>query len=432
MRLIDISHKYPIVEQLMSNLRDITFQKDSLLFKKSIYALGQILGTELSCHLDYKKEDIVTPFGTASCKRLIHQPIIVPILRAGRALQEGVASILVDSTIVDCDCPKSINGHRNAKIDTDKIGLNNPCVICEPIIAGGKSLISTVKALKKHNSKIYILSCIVTNYALPILQEKLPDNVLLLTCAIDDFTPAIRGTRPGLGDVGDLLYGLKRFKIKMNTLYDSLNEEAKEIPENVNIKMIFRHSFRDPFLGENDYQTMPLNEYGILKAMELGYCIEYPIGNMYSSKLERCIQTLEYMTESDKITIVPEYLTTVFTYDNEIADTQIKLLGSLKKVIIDLKNGKTIPGFYPINITVKKIIDFVFNTGNKKCCIDLYCTHDFHIGMLLAVMFDDIDTIDDLAANWPNMLEGMLLYGTRESFYCLWRGKTKYFRNYLI
>ena len=198
MRLIDISHKYPIVEQLMSNLRDITFQKDSLLFKKSIYALGQILGTELSCHLDYKKEDIVTPFGTASCKRLIHQPIIVPILRAGRALQEGVASILVDSTIVDCDCPKSINGHRNAKIDTDKIGLNNPCVICEPIIAGGKSLISTVKALKKHNSKIYILSCIVTNYALPILQEKLPDNVLLLTCAIDDFTPAIRGTRPGL------------------------------------------------------------------------------------------------------------------------------------------------------------------------------------------------------------------------------------------
>jgi hypothetical protein len=52
--------------------------------------------------------------------------------------------------------------------------------------------------------------------------------------------------------------------------------------------------------------------------------------------------------------------------------------------------------------------------------------------MLLAVMFDDIDTIDDLAANWPNMLEGMLLYGKRESFYGLWRGETKYFRNCLM
>lgn len=432
MKFIDISHKYPIVEQLMSNLRGIKFQKDTLLFKRSIYALGQILGTELSSHLDYINEDIVTPFGTASCRRLTHNPIIVPILRAGRALQEGVASILIDSQIVDCDCPKSINGHRNAKIVLDNVSSNNPCVICEPIIARGKSLISAVKTLKEHNSNIYILSCIVTNYALPILQESLPENVLLLTCAIDDFTPTMRGTRPGLGDVGDLLYGSKRFQLKMNTLYESLNKGAKSIPENVNVKMIFRHSFRDSFLGGKDYQTMPLNEYGILKAKELGFCIEYPIGTTYSSELERCVQTIEYMTESDRITIVPEYLTNVFTYDNEIADTQIKQLGSLKKVIIELKKGETIPGFYPINVTVKKIIDFVFNTGNRECCIDLYCTHDFHIGMLLAVMFDDIDTIDDLAANWPNMLEGMLLYGTRDSFHCLWRGKIKNFNSFLF
>lgn len=432
MKFIDISHKYPFVEQLMSNLRDITLQRDSLQFRKSIYALGQILGLELSCHLNYISEDIVTPFSIASCKRLAHWPTIVPILRAGKALQEGVTSILINSPIVDCDCPKSVNGHRNAKIDIDRIDPNNPCVICDPMIAGGKSLISTVKTLRGRCSNIYVLSCTVTNYALPLLQESLPDNVLLLTCSTDDFTPNVRGTRPGLGDVGDLLYGAKRFQLKMNTFYESLNEGAKGIPKDANVKMIFRHSFRDSFIGEKDYQTMPLNEYGILKAREFGYSIEYPIGNMYSSKLERCIQTLEYMTGSSKITIAPEYLTTIFTYDNEIADAQIKLLDSLKKVIIELKEGKIIPGFYPINITVKKIIDFIFMTGNKKHSIDLYCTHDFHIGMMLAIMFDEIETIDDLAANWPNMLEGMFLYGMRESFYCSWRGKTKHFDNYLI
>lgn len=51
--------------------------------------------------------------------------------------------------------------------------------------------------------------------------------------------------------------------------------------------------------------------------------------------------------------------------------------------------------------------------------------------MMLAIMFDEIKNIDDLTNNWPNMLEGVLLYGTRESFYCLWRGQMKYFRNYL-
>lgn len=432
MKLIDISHNYPIVEQLMSNLRDVNLQKDTVLFRRSLYALGQILGIELTCYLEYINKEVVTPFAKTSCKRLVHRPTIIPILRAGRALQEGVVSILIDSPIVDCDCPKCINGERKAKIDLGKINVNNPCVICEPIIAGGKSLISVIKALKELNSTIYVLSCIITNYALSLLQEFLPDNVIFLTCAIDDFTPSIGGTRPGLGDVGDLLYGMKRYQLKMNTSNETLNEGAKNIPENVNIKMIFRHSFRDSFLGEKDYQTMPLNEYGILKAIELGSEIEYPIGNLYSSKLERCVQTLRYMTKSDKITIVPEYLTTVFTYDNEIADTQIKLLGSLKKVIIELKKGVTIPGFYPINVTVKKIIDFLFKGNSKKCCIDLYCTHDFHIGMLLVVMFDEIDSVDDLVDNWPNMLEGMLLYGERDSFYCLWRGKMKYFRNYLI
>ena len=68
-----------------------------------------------------------------------------------------------------------------------------------------------LQILKGHCSSIYVLSCIVTNYALPLLQKNLPDETILLTCAIDDFNPEERGTRPGLGDVGDLLYGKKDF-----------------------------------------------------------------------------------------------------------------------------------------------------------------------------------------------------------------------------
>jgi hypothetical protein len=52
--------------------------------------------------------------------------------------------------------------------------------------------------------------------------------------------------------------------------------------------------------------------------------------------------------------------------------------------------------------------------------------------MMLAIMFDEIETVEDLTTNWPNMLEGMLLYGTREAFFCIWRGKIRYFTNYLM
>ncbi len=432
MKLIDISQKYPFVEHLMSSLRDVTLQRNTSQFKKNVYTLGQILAIELSGHLNYVSKNVVTPFGIALCKQLNCLPTIVPILRAGRALQEGVNSIFVNSPIVDCTCPKCINGQRYAKINLDDINQDNACIICEPIIAEGKSIISTVESLREHCSNIYVLSCITTNYALPLLQKSLPNKAILLTCAIDDFNPNERGTRPGLGDVGDLLYGLKKFKLQINSLYKSLNADAMRIPENVNVKMIFRHSFRDSFTKEKDYLTKTLNKDGMIKAYDFGCAIEYPVGVLYSSKLKRCIQTLECMIGNNGIIVPTDYLTSVFTYDNDLADKQIGVLGSLKKVIIELKGGKNIPGFYPIEYTIKKIIDFVFKTGNKEHTIDLYCTHDFQIGMLLALMFDEIETTNELTSNWPNMLEGMLLYGRRESFYCLWRGKTKNFDNYLM
>lgn len=432
MKLINISIKYPFVEHLLSNLRDAKLQKKQRDFKNNVHTLGQILAIELSCHLNYTDKKVVTPFDTACCKQLNCWPTIVPILRAGRALQEGIKSILTNSSVVDCVCPKYINSQRYAEININEINPDKPCVICDPIIASGKSIISVINSIKGHCSSIYILSCITTNYALSAIKKSFTDGIVILTCAMDDFTPNIRGTRPGLGDVGDLLYGSKTFKLKISPLYKGLSKDAEYIPQNANVKMIFRHSYRDPFVKEKDYQTMPLNEYGIRKAQDLGKSIEYHIGEMYSSELQRCIQTLKYMTNSDRITIAADYLTSVFTYDNKLADEQIELLGSLKKVIIELKTEETLPGFYPINETVKRMIDFVFSTGNRDHSIDLYCTHDFHIGMMLAVMYDDINTIETLSANWPNMLEGMLLFGTRKSFYCLWRGQKKYFYNYLI
>ena len=196
--------------------------------------------------------------------------------------------------------------------------------------------------------------------------------------------------------------------------------------------MIFRHSFRDPFIGESDYRTKLLNEYGIQQAKAFGMAIEYPVGSIYSSELERCRQTVICMTNNDNINVVPEILTTVFTYDSVLADQQIRRLGSLKKTLMELKCGNTLPGFYPLEKIVNKILDFVFSTGNKEHTIDLYCTHDFHIGMMLIMLFDDINTLDALQANWPRMLEGVLLYGSRDSFYCYWRGKSCHVFNGMV
>ena len=416
----------------MSNLRDEIKQKDSRQFCRSVHAIGQFLGVELSNHLDYAPKEIVTPYATTTCKQIKDLPTIIPILRAGRTLQEGISSVFIDSPIVDCTCPKCVNGHRIAKINIEQLDSATSYVICDPMIVKGKSIISVVQQLPRDSTCIYVLSCITTDYALSVLKDIFPDNVVLFTCAIDSFVPGVKGTFPGVGDVGDLLYGPKIFSLNIQSIYSELNDNAKRIPANVNVKMIFRHSFRDSFVEESDYRTMPLNEYGIQQAKAFGHSIEYPVGSIYSSELERCKQTVKCMTNKDNVNVVPEILTTVFTYDSVLADQQIRKLGSLKQTVIELKRGNIPPGFYPLEKIVTKILDFIFTTGNKGHTIDLYCTHDFHIGMMLVMLFDDINTLDALQANWPRMLEGILLYGSRVSFYCYWRGKFSHVFNGML
>ena len=211
MRFIDISHKYPIVEQLMSNLRDITFQKDSLLFKKSIYALGQILGTELSCHLDYKKEDIVTPFGTASCKRLIHQPIIIPILRAGMSMVDGILKVMPTAKI------GHIGLYRNEETLQPveyyyKMPSNikdREVFILDPMLATGGSAIATIDRLKKDGvTKINFLCVIAAPEGIEALKNAHKDVKIYCAC-VDRCLNENGYILPGLGDAGDRVYGTR-------------------------------------------------------------------------------------------------------------------------------------------------------------------------------------------------------------------------------
>lgn len=212
-----------------------------------------------------------------------------------------------------------------------------------------------------------------------------------------------------------------------------MNSAAESIPDNVNVKLILRHSFRPPIVGDKDYRSEELNEYGILKASEFGESIDYPIGGLYSSRIKRCVQTLYFMTGGRKeIEIAPEQLTHVFTYDNKLADEHIRQIGSLKQTIYELKTGVVIPGLYTIEETVRKMLDYIFQTGNKPNTLDIYCTHDFQIAMMIVNLFDNIDTIDSIRTNWPEMLEGLFVYGNRNSFTCIWRGESKQFDHYLM
>lgn len=209
MNVIDISQKNPIVRHYMAEIRDVDKQQYMCQFRRNIYKLGILLAVESSKELDYQHKTIKTPFSKANVDRLIDYPIIYSIIRAGIKLQEGVSVIYEDSLCGFSTCKKDCHGMRRAELYTLCETTNKIVFVCDPIAATGNSIIETVRAIEANGmpSKIIILNIITTPLAINNIQNAIKESTSIYTCAIDDFTKGIRGTMPGLGDVGDLLYG---------------------------------------------------------------------------------------------------------------------------------------------------------------------------------------------------------------------------------
>jgi hypothetical protein len=82
---------------------------------------------------------------------------------------------------------------------------------------------------------------------------------------------------------------------------------------------------------------------------------------------------------------------------------------------------------YDLDTSVKRLLDYVFSIGNNKNEIDIFCTHDFQLVMLLLYFFgvNEENYNNLLNGKWPLMLEGMFLWGSRNDFNIIWRRENK-------
>src|SRR5262245_14222892 len=86
----NLSRNNSIVNQFVSELRDVEIQKDRMRFRKNLERLGEIFAYEISKVLEYTNREVVTPLGAADMPVLFEQPIVGTILRAGLPLHAGI------------------------------------------------------------------------------------------------------------------------------------------------------------------------------------------------------------------------------------------------------------------------------------------------------------------------------------------------------
>lgn len=222
--------------------------------------------------------------------------------------------------------------------------------------------------------------------------------------------------------------------MKLQSIYEHMETGAEKVPTGENCKIIFRHSIRGKIESGVGREVELTNE-GIELSRMFGKHLEYDIGFVASSSCKRNIQTCKEILYGKgvekEIILAPNELEGPQTKDRVLSDKAFEDLKFKNDEIIFQMNNKNLPGFNSIETATKIMLDFMFANGNKTNTVDLFCTHDFQMAILYSGLFGFGKTKESIKQNkWPMMLEGMVLWGKRNHFWCTWRNETKEFINF--
>lgn len=211
----NLSESNSIFQTFIAELRDVEIQKDPMRFRRNLERISEVLGYELSKRLNYTAQEVETPLGVTEVPLLKQQPVLATILRAGLGMHLGLLNYFdrAESAFVSAYRKHTTPEHFDVFVEYMAApGIDGKdLIISDPMLATGTSMALVYKALLQQGNpkNIYVVSAIATTDALDFLKQKLPPRTEYFIGAIDKELTAESYIVPGLGDAGDLAYGVK-------------------------------------------------------------------------------------------------------------------------------------------------------------------------------------------------------------------------------
>ncbi|NEU10319.1 uracil phosphoribosyltransferase [Flavihumibacter sp. R14] len=209
-----LSDTSSIANHFLAELRDAQIQQDSMRFRKNMERLGEIFAYEISKGMEYIDTEFETSLGTSTVPILTEQPVLATILRAGIPLHQGLLNYFDRADSAFISAYRKVTKAGNFEIEMEYIStptLNNKIVIvADPMLATGMSMVLCCKELLRQYKirELHIVSVIASAEGVAHVKANLPKARLWLG-AIDEEMTTKAYIVPGLGDAGDLAYGVK-------------------------------------------------------------------------------------------------------------------------------------------------------------------------------------------------------------------------------
>jgi uracil phosphoribosyltransferase len=201
---------HPLVAHKVTLLRDE--RTNSATFRQLAEELVILMGYEATKQLKTETVSVTTPVATTTGQKISEPlPLIVPILRAGLGLLEGMLRLLpsaevgflgmvrneetLEPTVYSERLPKDIKGRQ--------------AIIIDPMLATGGSLIVGLDYLFDRGVEQVTAVCLIAApEGIKAVEEAMGDrDVTLVIASLDESLNDVGYIVPGLGDAGDRLYG---------------------------------------------------------------------------------------------------------------------------------------------------------------------------------------------------------------------------------
>ncbi len=216
MKVINFAQQHSLISQYMSELRNVDTQKDMLRFRRNLERIGEIMAYEISKTLDYKTVDTTTPLAIAQSDIISTPLVLATIFRAGVPFHQGFLNYFDHAENAFVSAYRKYKEKENFDVCIEYLASpridGKTLILADRMLATGASMELSYRALltKGTPAHIHVASVIASQQAVDYVADHFPaDSTTIWIGAVDPEINSHSYIVPGLGDAGDLAYGIK-------------------------------------------------------------------------------------------------------------------------------------------------------------------------------------------------------------------------------
>lgn len=198
---------HPFVHDALATLRDTSTPPD--IFRRVARRMSLLIAAEVLKEIPTVEGTVETPLGTAFARRVHARVTLVPVLRAGLGMIDGILDLLPSTRVGHIGLQRDESTAQAmryyVKLPPD-LG-DDVVLITDPMLATGGSAVAAIELLREAGARDLRFVCIVAApEGIAAIERRFPD-VPIYTPVVDRELNAHKFIVPGLGDFGDRLFG---------------------------------------------------------------------------------------------------------------------------------------------------------------------------------------------------------------------------------